>query len=361
MIESFPHRPEEPTAPGRPAVRWPYALAAAFLASGLLVALLWPVKVPYFAMSPGPVETVSDLITISDADVFAIDGTTYLLTVGLREVNPFEWIEARFFDPRVDLIERDVVRPPGVTREQVTRTNLEAMNESIDTAIFVALARLGYDVGFDGSGVEVLQVVEDSPADGVLQVGDRFTEIAGVPISTEEDAASIIRSHGVGDSIRLVGTRGDEPLVVDVTLAPHTQIEGAAMVGVLLSTLDLEMVLPFDVRIDSRNIGGPSAGMMYALTILDLLTEEDLMKGHRVAGTGTIRFDETIGSIGGVRQKVFAARALGIDIVFVPEDNYPDALSAAGDGIVIVPVETLQDALDYLDALAPKVERVAAG
>jgi Lon-like protease len=356
MIEPFPSPPHPPAR----RVRWPYALAVAFLASGLLVALLWPVKVPYFAMSPGPVESVTDLISIPEAEVYAIDGASYLLTVGLREVNPFEWLEARFFDHRVDLIERDAIRPPGVTREQITRTNLQAMNESIDTAIFVALARLGYDVGFSGTGVEVIHVVEDTPADGLLQLGDRITVIAGVEIHTEEDAANTIRSFGVGDTITLVGNRGDDALEVDVTLAPHSQIEGAAMVGVVLSTLDLEMVLPFDVNIDSRNIGGPSAGMMYAITLIDLLTEEDLLKGYRVAGTGTIRFDETIGPIGGVRQKVYAARALGIDIVFVPEDNYEDALTAQGDGIVIVPVATLQDALDHLDALVPKVERVAA-
>lgn len=359
MIDSFPPVPEPP-ARQRPA-RWPYALAVAFLATGLLVALLWPVKVPYFAMSPGPVESVADLIAVPDVDTYPIDGASYLLTVGLREVNAFEWLEARLFDSRVDLIERDAIRPRGVTREQVTRTNLQAMNESIDTAIYVALARLGHDVHFTGSGVEVLQIVEDSPAEGVLELGDRITEISGVAIQTEEDAADVIRSHSVGETITLVGSRDGASLQVDVTLVPHTQLEDAAMVGVLLSTLDLEMVVPFDVMIDSRNIGGPSAGMMYALTLIDLLSEDDLFKGYRIAGTGTIRFDETVGGIGGVRQKVFAARALGIDIVFVPEVNYEDALTAQGDGISIVPVATLQDALDYLDALVPKAERVAAG
>jgi Lon-like protease len=352
------YRPHPP-AP-RPAPRWPYALVAAFLAVGLFVALLWPVKVPYFALSPGPVEQVADLIRIDAADTFPIDGAAYLLTVGLKEVNPFEWIEARFFDERVDLVDRDELRPPGVTREQVTRTNLQAMNESIDTAVFVALARLGYDVGFTGEGVEVIQIVEGSPADGALEIGDRIFEIEGLTIVTEQDAAEHIRSFDVGDTIRLVGLRGGEPLEVDITLVPHTQIEGAAMVGVLLSTIGLEMVLPFDVTVDSRNIGGPSAGLMYAVTIIDLLTEEDLVKGHRIAGTGTIRFDETVGAVGGVRQKIYAARALGVEIVFVPEANYEAALTASGDGIVIVPVETLQDVLDYLEALEPAPPRVAA-
>jgi Lon-like protease len=361
MLDPTPPSPRGPEAPAlRPGPRWPYALVAVSLALGLFVALLWPVKVPYFAMSPGPVEQVTDLITIGDTDTYPIDGATYLLTVGLKEVNPFEWIEARFFDDRIDLVDRDVIRPPGVTREEHTRTNLQAMSESIDIAVYVALVRLGYDVGFTGDGVEVFRIVEGSPAEGVLEVGDRITEIGGVAVETEEDAGAHIRTFGVGDTVRLVGSRGEEPLAVEVTLVPHTQIEGAAMVGVVLTTVGLEMVLPFEVKVDSRNIGGPSAGMMYALTILDLLTEDDLVKGHRVAGTGTIRFDESIGPVGGVRQKVFAARALGVEIVFVPEANHDAALSAAGDGIVIVPVATLQDALDYLDALEPAPPRVAA-
>jgi hypothetical protein len=133
--------------------RWPYVLAAAFLITGLAVVLLWPVKLPYYAISPGPVEDVADLITVTDAQVYDSEGKFYLLTVGLREVNAFEWFEARFLDPKVDLLEREVVRPPGVSQEQVTRTNLEAMNESIDTAIFVALEHLGYDVTFiEGGG-----------------------------------------------------------------------------------------------------------------------------------------------------------------------------------------------------------------
>jgi len=112
-------------------------------------------------------------------------------------------------------------------------------------------------------------------------------------------------------------------------------------------------VLPIDVRIDSRNIGGPSAGMMYALAVMDLLTEGDLTGGNRVAGTGTIRFDETVGPIGGVRQKVYAARGIGADYVLVPAENFEDALTAAGDGIVVVSISTLQDALDFLSSLEP--------
>lgn len=339
--------------------RWPWVLVGLALLVGAAVLVLWPLKVPYYAMSPGPVEEVADLITVEDVQTYAPDGDLFLLTVGLREVNVFEYLEAQL-DPRVDLIAREVISPPGTTEEERTRSNLEAMNESIDTAVYVALTRLGYPVGFTGEGVSVLQVVAGSPADGVLQVGDVITQVNGEAVLTSDDAGALIRTFQIGDTITLSGTRNGEPLSVEVTLAPHTEVEGAPMVGVALQTVNLHLVLPIDLQVDSRNIGGPSAGMMYAITVLDLLTEEDLVKGHRIAGTGTIRFDETVGAIGGVRQKVFAARSVGAEYVMVPTDNYPDALTAAGDDIEVVAVATLQDALDFLGSLEPVASAVAA-
>jgi PDZ domain-containing protein len=347
--------------PGEPArgPRWPYVLVATFLAIGLVVLLLWPVKVPYVALSPGPVERVPDLITIDGAETYPPTGDLYLLTVGLRDVNVFEYIEAQF-DDEVDLIDRERVRPRGVSREEQKRTNLEAMDGSIEAALFVALGRLGYDVGFDGDGVVVLDIVEDSPSDGVLEEGDIVAEVEGTPVLVTDEAAGIIRSFEIGDTITLSIVRDDQPMEVQITLVPHPDLEGEPMVGVLLDTLNLTLSIPIDVNVDSRNIGGPSAGMMYAISLIDLLTPEDLTKGHRIAGTGTISFDESVGAIGGVRQKVYAARAIGAEIVFVPEANYDDALTAAGDDIQVVAVTTLQDVLDFLDALQPAPDIVAA-
>ena len=335
-------------------------MVAALLGFGLLILVVWPIQVPYFAMSPGPVEEVADLITIDDAERFDTTGELFLLTVGLREVNLFEYVEAQL-DGKIDLIERDVIRPPGVTQEQVTRTNLQAMDESIDTAVFVALSRLGYDVSFGGDGVEVLEIVEASPADGALVVGDVIKRIDGEIISTAEQASDVIRSFGVGDTIELTGDRSGEQFATSITLVEHTELPDTAMVGVLFDTVGLRIVTPVSVRVDSRNIGGPSAGMMYTLTVLDLLTVEDLTKGHRIAGTGTIRFDETIGPIGGVRQKVFAARNIGAEYMLVPEANLADALTAAGEDIEVVPILVLQDAIDFFDRLEPAPTLVAAG
>ncbi len=339
--------------------RWPFLLVGMCLLVGAAVVALWPLKVPYYAMSPGPVEEVADLVTFDDVERYNTNGDLFLLTVGLREVNVFEYLEAQL-DPRVDLIGRDVISPPGQTQEERTRSNLDAMEGSIDAAIYVALTRLGYEVGFTGEGVSVVDVGEGTPAEGVLQVGDVITHVAGKQVATGDDAAAAIRAFQIGDTVTLSGTRGEEPFSVDVTLAPHPELEGAPMVGVVLKTVNLDLELPIDLEIDSRNIGGPSAGMMYAIAVLDLLTPEDLAKGHRIAGTGTIQTNETIGAIGGVRQKVFAARSVGAEYILVPVDNYPDALTARGDDIEIVAVAMLQDALDFLDSLEPVSSTVAA-
>jgi len=345
--------------PKRPA-RWPLVMAGVVIAFGVVVLLLWPVKVPYYAMAPGPVEEVSGLVSIPVEPTFESSGDLYLLTVGLREVNVFEWVEAQFND-ETDLIARERIRPSGTSQEEVTRRNLDSMNESIDTAIFVALERLGYEVGFSGSGAEVFQVVEESGSIGLLEVGDIISAVQGEAVQTSDQAAAIIRTFGVGDDITISGTRGEEAFEVTVTLIAHPDLEGAPMLGVALDTADLELIFPVSVNIDSRNIGGPSAGMMYSLTVIDLLTEGDLTGGNRIAGTGTIRFDQTVGPIGGVRQKVYAARGIGADYVLVPEANYEDALTAADDEIVVISVATLQDALDFLGTLEPLPGVLAAG
>ena len=358
--ESPPSAPP-PAASRHLLPRWPYVLVAAFLAVGLLVLLAWPVHLPYYAMSPGPVEDVADLVTINDVPRYDSSGAFYLLTVSLRgEVNPFEWFEAKFLDDQIDLVPSEDIRPRGVTEEQVTRSNQDAMNESIDSAIYVALQRLGYDVTFAGDGVKVLEVVTDSPAQGVLQVDDVITRVQGTEVNTVDEASARIKEFAPGDTISLEGARGDAPLRVDVTLVEHPDIAGAPMVGVVLDTVNLSLALPIDVSVDPGNIGGPSAGLEFTLTLLDLLTPGDMTKGHVIAGTGTIRFDETVGPIGGVRQKVFGARSIGAEAIFVPRDNYPDAITAADDAIVVVPVDTLQDALNYLDGLEPAPAAVAA-
>jgi PDZ domain-containing protein len=133
-----------------------------------------------------------------------------------------------------------------------------------------------------------------------------------------------------------------------VELAEKDDESGGAMIGIIVGELTEP---PFPVTIQAGNVGGPSAGMMHALAIIDTLTQGEMTRGHIIAGTGTIQFDGSVGSIGGIRQKVVGAEAAGAEYILVPEGNYEEALTAERESIGIVSVATLQDAIDFLDTL----------
>ncbi len=145
--------------------------------------------------------------------------------------------------------------------------------------------------------------------------------------------------------------RGEETLDVDVLLIQHTEYEDRPMVGFMAETANPHVEFPIDVDIDSQNIGGPSAGLMYTLAVMDVLSDDDLTKGWRIAGTGTISSDGTVGAIGGIRQKVVAAQDAGAQYIFVPVSNLEAARSIVDDDVELIAVESLDEALEFLDQL----------
>ena len=364
---------DEPTwqeAPPPPVVaplklpKWPFVLAGILLLLGAATAVLWPFNVPYYALSPGPVNDTSDFVMVADAP--EEDGDLFFLTVSLREINALEYVAA-LVDSEVDLRPRDNIRPAGVTSEDLRLQNLEMMETSKDNAIYVALTRLGYDVTFDGSGAVVSTLLDGSPATGLLEVGDLIVAVDGEPVEFSSEAAEKVGGHAPGDVVALTVERTDEAgevetFTTDITLAPYRfesedgsieEDDDRGMVGLLLLNGPTTVEFPLDIDIDSQNIGGPSAGLMFTLEVMNQLTDGALTKGHRVAGTGTISADGEVGAIGGVRQKVFAAREIGAEYVLVPAGNYADALTASGDDIEVVSVATVEDALDFFEDLDP--------
>lgn len=343
-----------PRAPRRLPV-WPFVLAGLLLAISAALVWAWNITLPYFALSPGPVLELADLVDVEGTETFDSSGDLFMLTVSLQEVNPFEFVQG-VFDQGVDLVDRDVIRPRDVTPDEYQERNLGLMDASKRTAVVVALQQLGYEVNLTGDGVRVAAVLEGTPADGLLQEGDIVVAVAGRSVHLAPDAISEIGSHEVGETLILTVLRGEQEMEVAVTLIEHTQQPGRPMVGFLAETynerLDLDG-LPFSIDIDTSNIGGPSAGMMYTLAVIELLSAEDLAKGHVIAGTGTISSDRTVGAIGGVRQKVVAAHAAGAEYVLVPAGNYEEALTVAREGTEIIPVASLDDALEFLAGLSP--------
>ena len=204
-----------------------------------------------------------------------------------------------------------------------------------------------------GEGVLVVSVVEGSPADGLLEAGDVIVEVGGVGVEAVEDGIEAIRTNRVGDAVRLTVQRGGQEMEAEVTLVEHTEDPGRPMIGFVPGTYNPSLDLPFGIEIETHGIGGPSAGVMYALTLVDLLTEGDLVGGNVVAGTGTITADGEVGPIGGVRQKVVAAQDAGARHVLVPDLNYEDAVTVRREGVEIHPISTLGEAVGVLEGISP--------
>ena len=351
--------------PGSAIPKWTFFVAGVLLLMAIAVVVLWRVDVAYYALSPGPVSDVGDHVEIENGNPDD-EGELFFLTVSLKEVNALEAVAA-WFDDQVDLTPTESIRPAGVTQEELRRINLDQMTLSQDTAIVIALERLGYEVTFKGHGALVSSVIADGAASGKLEPNDVIVGVNGTPIEFSSEAGDLIASFKPGDTITLSVERPldesateFESLVVEITLGVFRGIdddgnefvqEDRGMVGVLLGNFNVETVLPIDVVIDSNNIGGPSAGMMFTLEIINQLSEDDLTKGHIVAGTGTIDRDGSVGAIGGVRQKVFAAIAAGAEYILVPSGNYDEALTANHEDIEIVSVETIDQALAFFASL----------
>jgi PDZ domain-containing protein len=354
--------PTDPNGSLPPSVRppekypkWPFFLAAGLIAVGIAIAVLWTVSVPYYVVSPGPVYDTSDFVHVEGGTV-SENGELFFLTVSLKEANVFEWAGAHL-DPRVKLSERRNIRPDGVSQEQLRRESLAAMTQSKVDATYVALTKLGYEVTLIGTGALVIETVPDSAADGLLLPNDVIIEMDGQMISFRSDVLDFLEPLNIGDAITVTVQRStgeDETVEVDdieLILGPHTEDPTRPMMGVLLDNNEPVIEFPVDVNIDSQNIGGPSAGLMFTLQIIDQLTPDQLTHGKRIAGTGTISIDETVGPIGGIEQKIYGAIDAGAVAVLVPSGNYDAALVAADGRIEIVRVATVDDALAFLATL----------
>lgn len=307
-------------------------------------------KIPYFAISPGSAVDVSALVEVVDAPSFEPKGQIFLTTVRLRQVTLLEAITG-WLDPQVDVVEQAVVLPPSVPSGELRDFNLRLMDTSKQTALGVALRQLGIDV-IRGSGAEIVGVLEGAPADGLFEAGDLIVAVDGVEVTLHDEVVSLLADRAPGDTVAVTfePSGGGESRTVDVTLGARDDMPGRALIGVTLQTRDLRFEFPFTVNIASERIGGPSAGLAFTLEVLDVLTEGELTGGRRIAATGTIELDGSVGSVGGVAQKTVAVQQHGIELFLVPSDTYELALRFAGDGLRVEPVDNLEDALRILEA-----------
>jgi PDZ domain-containing protein len=344
--------------------KWPFILGILLLLVGFTLNWLANLEVDYFALSPGPVNDVGDFVSVVGEESIEDAGELFFLTVAVKEVTALQYIGA-WLDPEVSLSKRETIRPAGVSQEELTRQNLALMDGSKRDAKFVAFAHLGLEPQLIGSGALIVGTIDGTAASGVLEVDDVIVGVDGNEVEFSADAIDVLAGKVPGTEIQLVIERpGDdgsfERLEVSLVLGPFLGTdendepivdESRGMIGVLLGDAFVEERYPIDVDIDTQNIGGPSAGLMFTLELINQLTDDDITRDQRIAGTGTISRDGTVGAIGGVQQKVYGAIGSGADYVLVPASNYDDALVAAGDDITVIRVETIDDALAFLDTL----------
>jgi Lon-like protease len=334
-------RPHAPGRPPRPSV------ARAVTYAVTLALLVWAVVVtplPYVEYRPGSPNEIPPLIEVTGTDTTPIRGTTALLTVFLRDATPYSALRV-LLDPARELSPAATVAPTGLTPEF-----FEAQRDTFADTFQIATA-----VGAEAAGVEVdvttevrvVDVLEGSPADGVLEPGDALTAVDGRPLVDAELLRARTRAAEDGDRLTLTVVRDGEEQDATVTLAPLGGTDQVGL-GVLAETATVELQLPFEVALSSTRIGGPSAGMMTAVTLYDLLSEEDLVAGRTIHGTGTVSIDGRVGEVGGVPEKVRSAAANGADLVLVPASQLASAQLAAPDGFEVIGVATVQDAIDAL-------------
>jgi len=308
-------------------------LAGLITGSVVLVGLL--VRLPYAIFSPGPAHAIFPILSIEGAPTYESEGELYFTTIRINEtVNLVTWAWAQL-TPNTELVDLDTVRPPGQTDEESHDRNALAMDESILNAQYAALTHVGYtDIPFEGDGARIEEVVPGYPAEGVLEVADLIIEADGVAIAFSEQLGEIVRDRAVGDTVDLRVLRDDEELAL--TVATAGSAEGTPLVGIATSTENLRFEFPVEIVIDSAGVGGPSAGLMYSVAIVDLLTEGDLTGGHLIAGTGTISPDGSVGQIGGIAEKVVSAIAEGAEYFLAPSGDATRAAAAAGDDLVVL-------------------------
>lgn len=343
--------------PARVRLRWRpvwFVLGAVLLLVVTLIGAAGLVPAPYVVYAPGSAIDTGPAITTPGTRSYDDTSTILFLTASLRGASrraPF--IEAGWGWLMPD---QDVFPRKAILGEQTGQENrqaaLQAMTASQEVAAKVALEHLGYEVAEEGTGAVISGVVPGTPVSEVVEPGDVIVAVDGEPISLDSQLRGALEGKAPGDEVVLTVERHREEGAeedVAVELIEDPEDPDRALLGVSVFTRDLTYDLPFPVRVDTDDVGGPSAGLALTLGILDHLTPGPLAGDADVAVTGTIAPDGTVGEVGGIPQKGVAAEDEGADLLLVPAAEEAAARRSVGRDVRVVGVADLQDALEALD------------
>lgn len=319
------------------------------------------IPVPYVMTSPGPVfNTIGEvneieLISISGTETYPTEGELDMTTVseygGPQEgLDMFQAIWG-WIDPDRRVVPRESVYPEGETEEENTARNVEAFSTSQSYAIAAAMDYLDQPIK---EQVIVTSVGLDTPAQDKLRAGDEILTVDGVQMTTPEQVVEAVRSKPIGTDLNFSVMRGGTKLEVVVTSGtrpdnPETE-QNEATIPYIGIGIDINYSAEFEIKFGVTGVGGPSAGTLFAIGIIDKLTPGALTQGKIIAGTGTIDPDGNVGEIGGIRQKLIGARDAGAVLFLAPEGNCDEVIGHIPDGLTVAAIETLEDAMDEIEA-----------
>ena len=334
----------------RPGLALRLVAVVSALALGTLL-VLWLVPSSDYILLPDRAKPVEPLVTVPNEGIKAGKGGIYYVDVLVRRATILETVFPGLHDGST-IVPAHAINPPGVSDSQRRQADLGDMTRSQDVATAVALRELGYKVETRPTGVLVSAVGAAAPALGKLHLADLITEVDGKSVLTVEQLRAAMKAKRPGDSVSFGVRRRGQPAKVTIRTIAAPDDPRRAIAG-FAPEQGSAITLPVAVRIDAGQVGGPSAGLAFALDVVDELGR-DVDRGNIVAATGEIFLDGTVGPVGGIEQKTIGARRVGAQVFLVPAgDNAAEARRFAG-GMRVVPVESFRQALSALATLPVK-------
>ncbi|MET0898542.1 MAG: PDZ domain-containing protein [Mycobacterium sp.] len=317
------------------------------VAFGVLLAI---VTVPFVSLGPGPTfDTLGEfdgkqVVDIEGTETKPTSGHLNMTTVSQRDNLTLGHALSLWMSGREQLIPRDLVYPPDKSREEVQEANTADFQKSEDSAEYAALGYLDY-----APAVTVASILDPGPAVGKLQEGDAIDAVNGQPVATLEDFTRLLDGTETGEEIVVDFRRKNAAEgTTTIKLGDHPD-KDSGLVGVSVRNAPWA---PFTIDFNLANIGGPSAGLMFSLAVIDKLTTGDLNGSKFIAGTGTIDTGGKVGPIGGITHKMLAASEAGATVFLVPADNCDEAMSEPQEGLELVKIETLDSAVKALETVS---------
>ncbi len=323
----------------------------------LLLLLLFYLPTPYHLLKPGLALPLTETILI-EGESYRPQGEILLTSVASERATPFDIISQLLLPQEgVELVHLGRQLPPGVEMEEYLQLMQELMEESKMKAKVVALSRVGEEAEISGGGAEVVEIMDQSRAQGLLHTGDVITAADGRTLQLATELVQLVEDREIGEAVNLqVLDNEGQAREVEVKTREFGDRPGKASIGILIRSYQLEYDFSRQIEIRTQRIVGPSAGLMFTLEIINQLTPEDLTGGRRLAGTGTIDLEGEVGPIDGVQQKILAAHRERAEFFILPYKNL-EQVEGWDSPLELIPVKNIQQLLELLenDRLSQKV------